>query len=73
MLIKSASRRRRIPTGGPDTDYLSQEKLDIWSGINNSNNDADWMIGRVFITLTMMTILVMRTSVNARLPIHFRA
>lgn len=27
--------------GGPDTDDMSQEELDIWSDINNPNNDAD--------------------------------
>ncbi|WP_193220272.1 hypothetical protein [Desulfoluna spongiiphila] len=27
--------------GGPNTDDMSQEELDLWSDINNPNNDAD--------------------------------
>ncbi len=25
----------------PDTDDMNQEELDVWSDINNPNNDAD--------------------------------
>ena len=25
----------------PNTDSMSQEELDVWSDINNPNNDAD--------------------------------
>ena len=41
MLNKSASRHRRVSTGGPDTDDVSQEEFDTCSGINSSNNDVD--------------------------------
>lgn len=40
----------------PDSIDMSQDELDVWSDINNTNNVLTWTIGLMLITLTMMTI-----------------
>jgi len=37
---------------------MSRDYNDLWSDINNPNNDAIWMIGQMHITITMIPIMI---------------